>query len=825
MIKVYIDNVEYKPEYPYDFVIDGTEVYNTGSFKLTNLSQKTPFKDYADIIIDLNGTDIEMQRKTDVSGRTSKNIYAHDIQIEEVVKRLEDVQIPDRAFDTYNGNRVTYKYIIQTYITTSDLDYTIATETQTLLNSTADFKQFVGQNFLQVLVECMRPFGAVPTLTLDNVIGHRKLDFKNNDISTQVSTVLENDAVENRVAIYDNNDYAESLYYKVKNGSNVGVMSFFPSKTSYVTPRSSDNTYDDATSQIQFDSNIKQIVSAKVKVNASAQIITNKGTFGSGGDLPSPNLTGAQYTCDTDGYYSAAADLTFNNGDKAVFVYNKWFKNIIELQEVEIIIDVTAFVKSKEEWDKLTISSDNTELLNGFYQNNTLYYQDNLVLNIGTTYDSKLSTLFTYTPLRKIFNIIEEWDAQLNIATAKVQESEWQFRYYPERDYDTIIKRLPNSRVERKIVKSNTQKDSNIDIYRLGESAYQQVNRMGNDHFTITLEYRDDTSYWELYDYYDAYKIVKIKYQVLGVDNMLVTYDFVKNFAPLNPYESRTTPTSPYSIQSKQSVNTCFVREYLLEFSDTNKVDDANETTLKRILLNRFDYSSTYDTPIYNVAYYNPDLTYLTGMSVLRAIEGRAFMFNAQFNNKVLAGYGIEDGSGFIDFSHVLKGVPYTDADGEVETYKMYYCNEVDANAEDFPKITSYTPLFGNFTRTSRINPNEILGETFKIHCTSDKENFYIYKPFLENNSIIDEILGGINSPKIYYYVNPIFTYNTTEIPTETLSSTPTITTSKIEFNPVVEGLSWCLVDETTDEIYFAYNNYGEEFTTIYFNLLKGGNI
>ena len=229
---VKINNVQIYPELPYELTIDGTEEFNKGAIKLDNLTNSLPFDDYSDIEITINGTTYNFIQEIDNPNRISKGKTSHQIQLIEPVLKLDEIQIPDRAFSTTKGIQATWKYHIETVIETSDLDYELDTTTASLLNVTANNQVYSG-SFLSLLVIAFRAVNLIPNLN-GLVIGHNRLDEKKNDISTQVQTILEEDEVEKRQYQANTNDYASSTYSKIKNGSyeaneEIGAT-YFPSK-------------------------------------------------------------------------------------------------------------------------------------------------------------------------------------------------------------------------------------------------------------------------------------------------------------------------------------------------------------------------------------------------------------------------------------------------------------------------------------------------------------------------------------------------------------------------------------------------------------------
>lgn len=133
----------------------------------------------------------------------------------------------------------------------------------------------------------------------------------------------------------------------------------------------------------KLDTAIKEIYAEKGANNGIATLDSNgklpsnqltvsalefKSTFGSTGALPTSNVkTGDFYICDIDNFTDTTSGLTFNNGDKAIFAIDTWYKNdandavtsvngevgAITLDSSEISADVANF-------DKYLSSNDDT---------------------------------------------------------------------------------------------------------------------------------------------------------------------------------------------------------------------------------------------------------------------------------------------------------------------------------------------------------------------------------------------------------------------------------------------------------------------------------
>jgi hypothetical protein len=176
MVSVKIDNVSINIESGLEFIKDGGEEFNLGIMKLVNLSKRTTYPDYADVEITVNSKVFEAIIQQDLSKRTSIGVYNHDITLAEPVIKLSQYIHPDRQFSTWDGSQVTYLYQTQQVLLTVELGvtspFTIASATQTLLGATAVEKELSGGDLLTTLTDIFRSVGAVPTLNLDNEIGH-----------------------------------------------------------------------------------------------------------------------------------------------------------------------------------------------------------------------------------------------------------------------------------------------------------------------------------------------------------------------------------------------------------------------------------------------------------------------------------------------------------------------------------------------------------------------------------------------------------------------------------------------------------------------------
>lgn len=826
MISVKIDNVVVPVERPFEWTRDGTEEYDVGEIVITNSTKKTAYPDYAIVDVDtkrfiLSGDEVK---------RLGQGLYEHNISLKEEVYILKSIVCPDRKYTTWDGARVTWKYIVEDLLTSYDLNtttyYTLDTATQTLLNTDADFIEMVGGTLLDRLTPIFRAKNAVPTLT-NGVIGHTDLGAVGDEISATLKTKLDNDKVEQYQVFSNISDYGSEVYTKAKNAvyeSDEDVTSIFPFVGGYVTPRSTTNKYEDSNAQLECDSTIREVKHLWHKVTLDYTPF-NEGAFGSVGDLPTNPDNGDYYTCDTNGYTSAVSGETYNSGDTAIWVYNAWFTNETSAPtELDFVIDFAEFNYTKNDWDKLEIETTFNTLKQGKYQNNTFYISDNIIGNLGVVYPNSVGLDRTaYETMMNSFESNALYGTELlGVVEQDLVNTEWQWEYVAKRDVDFIQTRHQSDKVIKKVTITNQQSDSEVELSRLGRASQSKVNRIGNDNFEVTVLYDDILDIESIFNYYNGYTITQIKI-LERFGQYTVTYKFVKNNAPLRINEAVTNTKDRFTITNRQ-VHTNFIKQYHVLFSTTQLTEDSGlPSDFKQRLFNAYTYQSSLDKPIKTAVYESVSSTptYI-GMSVQTGVEGNTLSYNAQFLSPTVAGAQLVEVTGISTLSRKRVNVNYTDEYGQVNNYKIHWSYDVTAfDANDYPVVTNFTRIFGNVNRDIRLNPDEILADTTCINLSTLNENLFVYGNIALNSSLYKE-LGGSSNFTIYYYDDTnLFHTKSDELNNDWqgIGSFTLNTTTGVWGITVPTGKSWAIA--SGNDVYMAYNNQGEDITTIYTNLMK----
>jgi len=771
MVSVTINGSAVAVEQGVTWIDDGTEEFDMGILQIINTTSMSPFEDFSDVVLTINGTAHYGMIKKDKVTRTSNGKWQHDIDLLEYVFKLSFYQHPDRLFDTWDASKLTYKEQLERILNVTHPFYgkyvnlTIASATQTFLNVDADEKEYSNGNLLVTVTDMFRSLNAIPTLNSSNEIGHMLLS----DIGNEISFTRMDGLVMER----DITDYGYRVYSKVKNATYEADLiaggTYYPNPDDGVTVRSSKQKYDNTDAEFILDSGIRRMIDARAK----------------------------NISTDTEG------------------------------TQTNVFIKIV----SKDEWDDLTEERDYGEVYKADYKNNTPYFVegDNVIYNVGTEYEYSGWTVGPKDVLSMAIKkaIYDAYSAS-EYVSQNIEDIEMTFYYQPIREFDMVQLRYDRDRVTRDATVLNPQKDSKLELGRFSTANKSFINRMGNNQYYITVRYFEKNSptipqKWD----YDENDYVVLKRQFLVRDSSMdVTFLMVKNHSQLNPYTGvKRTNVTPFTV-TKREVLCNPIYEEFIQFSDTTATKTATlDSSIKFPLFNAFSWSAVQDKPLYNAEYTRDASTYI-GLSVQRVPAGNTFLFNAQFLNKAIAGYQLDSDT----VGNKLKPVTYTDAYNQVTSCRWYFNNESTISADDHPVITHNTSYKLQVPLESVYKgPNEKLGITFALHCISDVDGLIIGDYFLQNNSLIKELGVSQSIAVAVYDDNPRYTiYDTHLKGTADATSTITFDTTNYEYMDInsVTGKSWAIYNSNAssddyERIYFAFNNTGTDLTKLRWNYLK----
>ncbi len=779
MISFTIEGTTVYPEIGLTLGEDKTEAFDFGTLELKNTTTEDAYI-FGDLVVAIIGSItkryiVESDRVTKINSTK----YDHLITLTEITAKLTKGIHADRFFTVKSdGDAYTLKEMAEILVETEPFAKTetfgITTGTLAALDVGGQEIKFQNQNTFQKLTRIFKNIKAVPRLDYTDSITHTYYNEKNNPISWGDLLSSNKDL--------SANDYADTVLTKTKNlvfeevytfGSSVSRPErgmWFPSKVSGITTRASNGDYDDDKAEFQLPFPIRKMYQVK---------IMNLETVSSG----------------------------------------------------TIEANITKYVVSKEEYDKLEVGS-NITVLDDAYQRNTLYFTkgDTKVVNMATTYWGSVTTLDAMEAL--IRSWLEEQAAgggATEYVSQDINDYELQFFYQPYHDADISRERYSNDVTKRAMILSN-QRESVVELKRFASVQSDTVKRLSNGHWLITKKYSDFADRLELGDYAsDDYQIIKSSFIVYSETNIIGFHELAQHWSTLEGQQSTNREPQPYTM-GKETLRANFRYTEYIEISTTSRATTGGLTTQGfRTLLNLLDYDNADDLPIILAQYTNTDSN--QGSSAINvaahpvASEGGINIFTG-FIEPQLAGNQL-DKSG----NDELVPIRYTDAGGGVDVASFKFINDVTIDPDDFP-LSAYqsTKLYEFNNKTYSLDPNEILGLNIELLWSTDEEGVFIGNRFNEYNNLTWEFLVAKDINLAIYVSDTTVKYNDmdqfiTDYNTKTVNTAGQIsinkTTRSITVSAGTAAGTWAIGFATDDSLVFAVNHNGTARRTFYFNNLK----
>lgn len=762
MVKINNVTVEIQNGNPITF--DGTEEFHFGTFVIQNSTQREPYPDYADIDFTINTINREFTLQSDIVKRQSVGIWEHTVTFVEPVIKLASYYHPDRKFDTRDGSKVKYTFHLNQLIKDVSFGktpiFTVAATTTALLNVDAVDKEYSGGNFLQSLVEMFRSVDAIPTLTLDNEIGHRLITEQNNLISfsDQIAEVITSDIA----------DYGSSVYTKTKNAvydlnENVSGV-FYPEEGAGITARSSVAKYTDTNAEWQINDGVRKMYRVR---------IMNLGTLS---------------------YGTIVADIT------------DW------------IYDQESWSNLEEERSFTTMIAD------FYTNNTLYFTADGRVKNGGVEYESSaVGTRIAMRQLIESY-LYDAYGVTTEYIGQNLEDYELEFYYQALRDIDAEVERQYSDKVTKRALVTSNQKDSELELGRHGNMLTQFINRIGNDKFDITLRYKEGDPIPFLDDYTaEGYKVLKCLYNRRnnGYD---VTFTMVKNASILNPLTSVNSAVSPFTINGKSILTNFVYNEYVEFSETERTNNSNLTTNGREALLNALLWNSVNNTPIQHAQYTSVDTDTLSDTISLSAEAiplGTSLMFNAQFRDKKRAGYQlVADGV----FSKKLRPVSYTNVTGSVDFCKFTFMHSIVTSPNTHPITATQAAIIDGGSNEVNLNPNEILAHTTMEHLITGRDDFIIGDYLAENNSLVQEITSAPSVQIRFYEPSVKHTVLDKVAKSGEIGIGSYMVDGNYNYIDVfvTTGKSWVMCDTTSGRIYMAFNYIDSDIgPRIYINTLE----
>ncbi len=666
-------------------------------------------------------------------------------------------------------------------------------DTDTIYNAKLVDKEYSGLNFAVILYDLFRTINAIPRLTWND---GWQLSY---ELYTDTGSALTLN-VENRQSSVNDIDYATNVLAKTRNAvSEDEGHIYWPSATTFMTPRAKGTMYKTSDLQFELDSDIMAIYEIIARV--SAYIYTGGTQY-----LVSVDVDITDMTKEADVYEALPVSTDANPNVPQVFTgepsftYTYYKQNCIRWTKESNVIDSL--------WWK---------------QDGNIF-----IVNVN----SLINAIKTHLPFALYEQYADTYNLEDNYWTASILSTEIvedipiRVKYRPRRDIDFITEKNIVSGFNQATILNN-QKDASIEIGRYLQNSNAIVNRIGNEVFNLTQTFDTYAEAWKLGDYYlvgnRRWVLTSVTYTE---DRTMISCDgeFTVNFSNVNRETSITRQPSPYLYTGKGVQSNFIYKEYLI-FDKTaiTYYDNSFLTAFsKRTIMNIFDYSATYDKPLRHMIYRRLGGLEYIDKQLFGAGSGNVILLHAAFNDARLAGKSFIKQSG----SWYQDPVWYVNLAEELlsATVELHATHSLITDTETYkyyPKIND-----GDNVHTKNLSlrfdkdPNDSLAITFEFITVSQDEDVIVGNGFTRFNNLIRDL--GSATLTVYSNTEPYTIFDVK--PKGTIMATAIVTLTD-DYVEVTDALGdpieyWAIV--YSDEIVLAGNNsvskayYGMTRTRLY---------
>ena len=657
--------------------------------------------------------------------------------------------------------------------------FTYDTTDQIYLTKIVD-KEYASQNLAVIVYDLFRSINAIPRLTWNNgwVLGY--------ELYTATGSVLTLN-VENRQTKVTDIDYATNLLAKTRNAvSEDEGHIYWPSATTFMTPRAKGTMYKTSDLQYEVDSDSMAMYEITAYIETNLTVTTSL--------EPTPQTYAINVEVDiTDrvkeaGVYEALTLSSDNNPSIELLFFG------------EPVIDKEYYKQNCIRWTKETNVIDSL----WWKQDGVFLPAAVKALRNAITYNIPEAVYEKYS---STYDLSQDWGLDV---LDDVENIPIRVKYRPRRDIDFITEKHIVSGLNQATILNN-QKDSVIEIGRYLQNSTAIVNRIGNAVFNLTETFDTYAEAWKLGDYYlignQRWLITDITY---SEDKNLVTCDaeFTLNFSNVNRETAITRQPSPYVYTGKGLQSNFIYKEYLIfDTAELDYFDDSfYKDQAKRTVMNIFARLSADDKPLRHMTYRRLGDSNYIDKQLFGAGSGNVILLHAAFNDARLAGKAfVRQNSNW--YQDPVWYVHPTNESLEQAALRLHNTHTLLSDTADYkpyPKVTS-----GSFDFTDSLvlrfdkDPNDKLAMTFEIICVSENDDVIVGNGFTRFNNLIRELSGTVT---VYTDTEPYTIFDKVK---GTIDSTASIILGA-NYIEVQDGLGdpipyWAIVNN--DEIVLAGNN------------------
>ncbi len=765
-------------------------------------SRKERYEMYDIVDITIYGMSYQFLVQRDTPTQINATQYEHKITLMEVISIFDTITPFDRSFSKVPAYRV--GEILQTYAYEMDNYHNLTVD----FGFNADYvkplpqREYLGQNMSVILTDIFRSFNAIPRCMYNH---YTKAWEVYPEYYNQRNTLITPNP-ESYQGGLDTLEYATSIKSQLKNSmyeNDKGI--WFPSATGFVTPRSNGIIFRESEARFELDSDILAIF----------EVIVH--------NVPVIPFEEERIFIDID--------ITEQVVDQEVYDHLEPMKNSTSA----VVLRAT---NNKRNCLRYTRG---TPYIEGLYEKASgfLGFSVNIDIWLNAIKKAYFDKYATHSG-----DIIDT-------GYDEVKMMEVRFRYLPARDVEFTVEKYDQRGMNQSTV-YNRQNTSSVEISRYKENVTNIVNMMGNEGIRFQETFGYHQRRYELGDYTaDGLIISKVSYMF---ENKNVTVHGVlnKNFINTQSEYAISRIPSPYTITQKRAQTTVIVKNYI-EISETQKANTGDLAMVGlNILWNAFArYNNEYANKETAFAFYNLPITSIilvpmteffdeagvlgVHMNMLAGGDGTVMTVHGAFEHQLVAGYRLEYDTD--DSIWYKKPVNYTDDEGMLESFKMYWVGGhvnfgavgVDNPADEYPLANIYAVALNKKNKIYRVDldGNASLGITAEFHVTSDEPDQIVAPCFAKYCNLIRKF-DEMPTIEIYVSNRPYTILDRQRRDTDTLATAISISVNyDVNYNygltitntQGAEYIALCI----NQEVVIAVNGL-KASRTLYFNN-KGGKL
>lgn len=642
-----------------------------------------------------------------------------EVQLKDSIHYFDKIIPPSRKFTTIGGKMASE--VLDIYRKDSKGNFIFDYASNVLLDQRVTQKEYDGEPLSVILKDIGRRVNAKPILTLGEGLPY--LTFV--PMTKRVGTTAIDYTPEHLQTDQKSANYATQVLGKVKNAVlEDGNGSWFPSKFHGITARTEEFRFDESTAAFLFNDRIWSMI----------EVIVEDGVY----------------------YENESLELVYED------------LTIMSLTHPDFISgDRKQRVIPKGLWDYLANPTDANDNSDPQSQVNTIYYQigGDRVERLWSTKEGVLTTPRKHLGNAYIMAVVDfiASDTSGRTYQPNYDENDWQnmklrFNYVSQRDLDYIIEKMDITNKYQSTLLSN-QLSTLVELNQHGNAMSTLAERMANKELTYKETINTDVdTLKKLGNFTSDDRIITTVRRELNGSDTIETVELSKSFANIDVETSVSRENSAFQITGKSIITNTHTKEYI-EFSEESKtIDSYLGVTARRIAVNIFDYSATYNRPIFDgeikptiPKFFGGDYDGKSIHTNVFPIQSNTIGWNVKFNHPTIAGYTLDGNKrGVIEYKRSINDIvqDLIDYDLQLGTESSF---DDSGTVRDYPLVTSNTGLIDLGAIQVTLDPNCILAHSHNIHVVTDSPDKIILNG---NFGFFNNLVKELDSANLDVYVS-----------------------------------------------------------------------